>query len=687
MAKPNTPANISVDGVVNNIWKHDVDKATVKWGMSSVTNLIPTANRKFESMKGSGGTTLTKTQNVAVSEWNTTGATRVRSSGGTATLKAEYQVGTAPVGGVRVFAMYIKNNSSTPVEVGYVGRTIVQPNDLRLITGRATSPGDPYVRFITASASTNLDITVWNPILADGDIFFKYELQRKINGGAFTPILTTPIAYTADSLYKVEHKEIAWGTVQYRVRAINSSNEYSSFRTGSVITIEEPPPEQLEPPNDFTISNLNNQNNTWNYDIESAEITWQASTSEDVDYYSLERSINGGDYEVIQDNDNLSHTDYRHEDWETVRYRIKAVSTVPLSSEYIYSPLYTVIPPPIPEPPNEIELLYNNTPIEYIDYDVDKFTLTWDEVTRSSMTYEIERSFNDGIFQNVKTTTGLTHIEEVEDCWTNVQYRIRAISPYNKYSPFTYSKKYTVITLKEEHGILQPFGLRVNYAESRFDVTPTLRERVATAAGVDGEYYFGSDFEPKLFDYVTWTKGVFSEEDKKKLKDKIATVFACFRYGALNLVRENRVHKVSPIAKADIVNYPLHLDINLGFKASPIGHSLVENQEYGKSEYINNGNETTFPTIILKGELVNPSFKVNDKIYHFFTQVEIADGDIVTIDCKTRTVVLTNSQGDIFNYLGAWCGEFPTFNAGANTFDIGDIPAENIIVRWYDTWV
>ena len=31
MAKPNTPANISVDGVVNNIWKHDVDKATVKW--------------------------------------------------------------------------------------------------------------------------------------------------------------------------------------------------------------------------------------------------------------------------------------------------------------------------------------------------------------------------------------------------------------------------------------------------------------------------------------------------------------------------------------------------------------------------------------------------------------------------------------------------------------------------------
>ena len=107
--------------------------------------------------------------------------------------------------------------------------------------------------------------------IADGDIFFKYELQRKINGGAFTPILTTPIAYTADSLYKVEHKEIAWGTVQYRVRAINSSNEYSSYRTGSLITIEEPPPETPEPPSEITINNLNNQNNTWNYDIESAD--------------------------------------------------------------------------------------------------------------------------------------------------------------------------------------------------------------------------------------------------------------------------------------------------------------------------------------------------------------------------------------------------------------------------------
>ena len=550
--------------------------------------------------------------------------------------------------------------------------------------------------------------------------------------------------------------------------------------------------------------------------ILKVQITWQASTSEDVDYYSLERSINGGDYEVIQDNDNLSYTDYRHEDWETVRYRIKAVSTVPLSSEYIYSPLYTV-PPPIPETAREFAIKHDNEVIDYIDYNMKSIKLSWEksddlnlftendkkfeswngyggatltktqnvsmpewgttEATRirssggnasfkmavtvptlpgsstfsmyiknnsstpisigngdfftiqpnetklhkntaewehpyvmivigtnskdvdldvtlwrpiltrddTFYTHEIERSFNDGIFQNVKTTTGLTHIEEV-DCWTNVQYRIRAISPYNKYSPFAY-KKYTVNYIKEEHGILQPFGLKVDYAESRFDVTPTLRERVATAAGVDGEYYFGSDFEPKLFDYVTWTKGVFSEEDKKKLKDKIATVFACFRYGALNLVRENRVHKVSPIAKADIINYPLHLDVNLGFKASPIGHSLVENQEYGKSEYINNGNETTFPTIILKGELVNPSFKVNGKIYNFSTQVAIADGDIVTIDCKTRTVVLTNSQGDTFNYLGAWNGEFPTFKVGVNTFDTGDIPAENIIVRWYDTWV
>lgn len=58
-----------------------------------------------------------------------------------------------------------------------------------------------------------------------------YRLERQVNGGSWSPILTTT---------QRSHTEIAqsdWDTVRYRVRAYHSSGGYSAYRTSDIVTI------------------------------------------------------------------------------------------------------------------------------------------------------------------------------------------------------------------------------------------------------------------------------------------------------------------------------------------------------------------------------------------------------------------------------------------------------------------
>lgn len=100
----------------------------------------------------------------------------------------------------------------------------------------------------------------------------------------------------------------------------------------------------VEPPASLTVSSGVTVGRT-------VSVTWSASPAEGVAGYELERSVNGGAYVSV-----YSGADYYFEEtaasgWETVRYRVRAV-TAEEDSPWVYSGSLPVVDPSTPVSPN-----------------------------------------------------------------------------------------------------------------------------------------------------------------------------------------------------------------------------------------------------------------------------------------------------------------------------------------------
>lgn len=176
-------------------------------------------------------------------------------------------------------------------------------------------------------------------------------------------------------------------------------------------------------------------------DTQTITIAWGASSDPDgnLESYVLEVQINSGNWTQIYTGANLSYQHAMMENYNTVRYRVKAVDTYGYESGYTTSEERTLIHNLAPTAPGNLEV----TEVAVGE----NVTITWTASTDSDGTissYTVERSINESDYVAVYTGSALTFTEEVSDEWATVSYRVKATDNEGADSPYAESQTYTV---------------------------------------------------------------------------------------------------------------------------------------------------------------------------------------------------------------------------------------------------
>lgn len=245
-----------------------------------------------------------------------------------------------------------------------------------------------------------------------------YILQRKLSAnGSFSQIYSGANNYYDDTI------QVRYSLIGYRVCAV-ANGEQSIWLTSDDITAVSAPtmPVLLTVPNSIKAG----QNFT---------VIW-TSVSSDITGYSLERSVNGGDFAEIYSGTELSFEDTAFGTWTKVQYRIASFRDG-IYSNWNTSTERTVegSEPTAPSAPATITIPSSITV-------GDSFSVSWSAVSDADG-YTLERSTNSGDFAQVYSGTATSYTDTALAAWSKVQYRVASVKE-NVSSDWTTSVEKTV---------------------------------------------------------------------------------------------------------------------------------------------------------------------------------------------------------------------------------------------------
>ena len=194
-----------------------------------------------------------------------------------------------------------------------------------------TAPTTPSSITVPQSIQGGSPITVsWGASTDAQNNLEGYILERSTDGGkSWSQVYQGSSRSTTNT--------VAFGTasVMYRVKSYDSEGLSSAYKTsGQVTVVNNTAPTA---PNGITVPNTVLGGAT-------LTITWGAATDQDgnLSGYSLERQVDGGEWEVVYTGNTLSYTDTITKGWATVAYRVRAYDSNNAYSSYTVSPERTV---------------------------------------------------------------------------------------------------------------------------------------------------------------------------------------------------------------------------------------------------------------------------------------------------------------------------------------------------------
>ena len=194
-----------------------------------------------------------------------------------------------------------------------------------------TAPTTPSSISVPSSIQGGSTITVsWGASTDKESNLEGYILERSTDGGKSWSQI-----YQGNSRSTTNTVPFGTGSVMYRVKAYDSDGLASGYKTsGQVTVVNNTAPTA---PNGITVPNTVLGGAT-------LTITWGAATDQDgnLSGYSLERQVDGGEWEVVYTGNTLSYTDTITKGWATVAYRVRAYDSNNAYSSYTVSPERTV---------------------------------------------------------------------------------------------------------------------------------------------------------------------------------------------------------------------------------------------------------------------------------------------------------------------------------------------------------
>ena len=175
---------------------------------------------------------------------------------------------------------------------------------------------------------------------------------------------------------------------------------------------------------------------------QQATVTLGAASDPDgtVINYVYERSIDTGMWTQFASTASLSIIDQISDDWDTVRYRAKAVDDKGVEGPYATSQTYTVIhnqPPTAPASITASNIMGGQ-----------QATVTLGAATDTDgqiINYTYERQVDGGSWTQFASENSLTVTDQIDDSWTTVTYRAKAMDDMGAEGPYATSEVYTVV--------------------------------------------------------------------------------------------------------------------------------------------------------------------------------------------------------------------------------------------------
>lgn len=194
-----------------------------------------------------------------------------------------------------------------------------------------TAPTTPSSITVPSTLKENVAATIsWGSSTDSDGNLSGYILEQQLNGGSWSQI------YKGSARSKSITPQASWNKVAYRVKAYDSQNAMSSYKTSATRTVQHNSaptmPEWCSVPDPVKGGT-------------SIKITWPASTDPDgnLSGYILERKFNSNLWTQIYKGANRSYTDPIPLDkYKTVTYRVKAYDTKNAQSAYATSATRTI---------------------------------------------------------------------------------------------------------------------------------------------------------------------------------------------------------------------------------------------------------------------------------------------------------------------------------------------------------
>lgn len=157
-----------------------------------------------------------------------------------------------------------------------------------------------------------------------------YKVERSLDGGTIWAQIYQGPARSITNLVP-----FGSGSVMYRVKAYDTEGLESGWKTSAQITVINNTAPTV--PGFLTVPEQVQGGQT-------LAIAWGASTDGENNLagYSLERQVDGGEWEVVYTGNTLSYTDTITKGWATVAYRVRAYDSNNAYSSYTVSPERTV---------------------------------------------------------------------------------------------------------------------------------------------------------------------------------------------------------------------------------------------------------------------------------------------------------------------------------------------------------
>ncbi len=227
----------------------------------------------------------------------------------------------------------------------------------------------------------------------------------------------------------------------------------------------------------------------------------------------------------------------------------------------------------------------------------------------------------------------------------------------------------------DENGILQPLGVKV-LRDSREELLPATRDYTEVIPGMDGEYDFGCELEPRILELHCVLEG--DKRTRKAKRRQIAKhINPLLGKQTITFADDPGVTWIGRYSgNVAPTNYIDGADFIIPFKCDPYLTSATQKTLMGSGVALNEGTVETPFYLYIPGKIIDPTVTVNGATMIYTGVVSVGHTLYIDTGKQTATVNDLNAMLD-YNCV------FPKLAVGENNI----VAPDTATITWIERWI